>query len=116
MTITITKNGTIIIDGTQSLARIEDKLDTLLAGQIAEKKELDQAMLDLTALQTAVANEKSVEDSVVTLLGQLSQKITDLINQSGNTVDPAALQQIVDTINANKDTLAAAVTANTPAA
>lgn len=116
MTITIDHNGTITLETSQDLKHLESKIDAILELQKVANKELVKIMLDLTALQTAVANEKSVEDSVVTLLGQLSQKITDLINQSGNTVDPAALQAIVDSINANKDTLASAVTANTPAA
>ena len=73
-------------------------------------------MFDLTALQTAVANEGTVEASAITLLQGLSAQLQQLIANSGNTVDPAAVQAIVDSINANAATLAAAVTANTPAA
>lgn len=79
------------------------------------ERTIDRLMLDITALTTAVANQTTVENSAVTLLAQLSASLQALIAQGGNTVDPAALQAIVDTINANDTNLAAAVTANTPA-
>ncbi len=95
----------------------------LLAGLLAVwqrltqlTKEIKKMAIDLTALTTAVNDEKTVEESAITLLTGLSQKIADLIAASGNTVDPAALQAIVDEINTNKAALAAAVSANTPAA
>ena len=72
--------------------------------------------LDITALQTAVANETTVDASVETLITGMAAQIQTLINQSVNTVDPAALQAIVDTMNNNAAALKAAVTANTPAA
>lgn len=72
--------------------------------------------LDITALQTAVANETTVEQSAVTLISGLAAQIQALITSSGNTVDPAALQAIVDKMTASQTALAAAVTANTPAA
>ncbi len=78
------------------------------------KKEIKKMALDLTALTQAVNDEKTVEQSAITLLGGLAQKIADLIAASGNTVDPAALQAIVDEINTNKQALADAVAANTP--
>lgn len=73
-------------------------------------------MLDLTALTTAVSNEQSVEASAITLLSGLTTELNTLIANSGNTVDPAALQAIVTQITTNATTLAAAVTANTPTA
>ena len=72
--------------------------------------------LDISKLQAAVANETTVEQSAITLLTTLSAEIQTLINASGNTVDPAALQAIVDSMNTSQAALAAAVTANTPAA
>lgn len=92
-----------------SLARIEKALQT-------QQKETATIMLDLTAIQTAVTNETTVEASAETLLTTLSAQIQTLITQSGNTVDPAALQKIVDQLNSNASNLAAAVTANTTAA
>lgn len=80
------------------------------------ERKLDQLMLDISALTAAVATETTVDQSAVTLLTQLTAQIQTLIAQSGNTVDPAALQAIVNTINANATNLASAVTTNTPAA
>ncbi len=71
---------------------------------------VDAIMADLTAVQTAVANEATVVDSAVALLGSLSQQIKDLAN------DPAALADLANSIDAQAAELAAAVTANTPAA
>lgn len=87
------------------LKRIEAKIDQLLVKET-------QMGLSLDALTQAVNDEKGVEDSVIVLLGGLSAKIQELITASGNTVDPAALQAIVDSINVNKTTLAAAAAAN----
>jgi hypothetical protein len=69
-----------------------------------------ELMSDLTNITTAVEAERNVVDSAVVLLTQLAQDLEAARN------DPAAIQQIVDNINAQKDTLAAAVVANTPAA
>src|SRR5690348_18501042 len=79
-------------------------------------KEIHQMALDLTALTQAVNDEKTVEQSAITLLNGLTKQIADLVAASGNTVDPAALQAIVDQVNADKQALADAVAANTPAA
>ena len=98
------------------LKRIEGKLDQILGLLTTQQKETGTIMLDITALQTAVQAETTVEQSAETLLTSLSTEIQTLITQSGNTVDPAALQGFVDTLNANAKTLAAAVAANTPAA
>lgn len=72
------------------------------------------ALLD--NLNAAVARETTVEQSAITLIQGIAKQLADLIAKSGNTVDPAELQKIVDGMNANQDALAAAVTANTPAA
>lgn len=85
--------------------------------------------LDITALQTAVANETTIDASVEALVTQvvaqetsMAAQIQTLITQSGNTVDPVALQAIVDKMTDNatelgqaNTALQAAVTANTPA-
>ena len=86
--------------------------------------------LDITALQTAVASETTIDSSVETLITQvvdqensMAAQIQTLITSSGNTVDPADLQVIVNTMTANatalgqsRAALQAAITANTPAA
>ena len=70
------------------------------------------ALLD--NLTTAAANETTVDASVEALLTTLSAAIQKLL--AAPTVDPAALQAIVNTMNNNAATLSAAVAANTPAA
>jgi len=106
-----------------SLARIESALQT-------QQQETTKMALDITALQTAVAAETTIDTSVETLITQvvaqetsMAQQIQTLITASGNTVDPAALQQIVNTMTANATALSqssaalqAAVTTNTSAA
>jgi uncharacterized protein YoxC len=69
-------------------------------------------MATLKDIQDDVTAEKTVIDSAVALLAGLSQQLKDAIAAN----DPAALQAIVDGLDANKAELAAAVTANTPAA
>lgn len=65
---------------------------------------------EIDNLKTAVEAENTVIDSVVVLLGELSA------NLAANAGDPAAIQAIADEVNAKKDMLAQAVTANTPPA
>jgi len=112
-----------LADVMASLVAISSKLDQLLKGNI-------NMALDITALQTAVANETTIDSSVETLITQvvaqetsMAAQIQTLITSSGNTVDPADLQAIVYTMSANatalgqsRAALQAAITANTPAA
>ena len=65
---------------------------------------------DLTAIETAVTNETTVEQSAIVLLQGLSAQLASLKN------DPAAIQALADQINKNAQALADAVVANTPAA
>lgn len=101
---------------TKRLDAIEQTQTRILTALTALQKGETQIMVDLTALQQEVADETAVDKSVETLLDGLTAKIQTLIAQSGNTVDPVALQAIVDGMKANKAGLVAAVTANTPAA
>jgi hypothetical protein len=70
----------------------------------------DKMALDLTALNTAVANETAVDQSVITLLTTLAGELSTA-NDAGDT---AAIAGIVSTMQANAAGLSAAVTANTP--
>ena len=72
--------------------------------------------VSLDALTAAVEAETTIEQSAITLIGGLAAQIQDLIAKSGNTVDPVALQALVDKMTASQTALAAAVTANTKAA
>lgn len=69
-------------------------------------------MATLQDIKDAVAAEKTVEDSLIKLLDSIEQQLKDAIAAN----DPAAMQAIVDDINANKQAMADAVAANTPAA
>lgn len=91
-------------------ARIERKLDRLLTlvQAVLTQEKLMSAELD--NLKTQVAANTSAEQSAVLLLGRLG----DLIRSSVN--DPAALTKLANDLDASKQQLAAAVTANTPAA
>jgi|SRR5579871_4556106 len=68
--------------------------------------------LDLSKLQAAVAQETSVDQSVVTLLKTLADELA--VANSNN--DQVAIDGIVQTMNQNATTLANAITQNTPAA
>lgn len=68
-------------------------------------------MAKLSDISDAVAAQSSVEQSVVTLLQNLSQQIKDA--QASN--DPAAMDKVVADIQANTKLLSDAVAANTPA-
>jgi hypothetical protein len=104
----------------EHLRRIEGKIDSISALLTKQNQKILGALnamaLDITALETAVANETTVEASAVTLIQGLAEQIQTLINNSGNTVDPVALQALVDKMTAAQTALAAAVSANTPAA
>jgi hypothetical protein len=63
-------------------------------------------------IQTAVAAQSTVADSVVTLLNGINQQLKDAIASN----DPAALDAIVASITANTTKLSDAVTANTTVA
>lgn len=83
--------------------RIMNALDQLLKGQI-------NMAADLSRLQASVASEKTVIDSAVTLLGSLADQIRAAAG------DPGAVTALADQIDSDTQNLAAAVTANTPAA
>lgn len=65
--------------------------------------EIDRLTASVTALTT-------VDDSLVTLVANLAQTIRD------NATDPAALNSLADKLDAEKQKVADAVTANTPSA
>ena len=65
----------------------------------------------LANLQAAVANETTVDQSVLTLLTTLAAEIA----AASPTGDNPAIDSVVATMTANAAALSAAVTANTPA-
>ena len=97
------------------VAEVSRKLDIvigLLNRLISQEKEM---AIDLTKLTAEVANNTTVETSVVALLGQLTA-IIKAIPPSTDPTTQAALDQLTATLTTNDSTIAAAVTANTPAA
>ncbi len=76
---------------------------------IIEKLQIMAGELD--ALKQQVADSITVEESAITLIEGLKEKLDAAIAAG----DPAALQALSDSLGAEKDKLAAAVTANTPA-
>jgi len=67
-------------------------------------------MATIQDVTNAVAQESSVDDSIITLLNQIVQQLKDA-QASG---DPAQLDQVVAGIQANTKKIQDAVTANTP--
>ena len=67
---------------------------------------------DFTALEAQVKASTDVEQSAITLLGELHAM---LINAQASG-DPAQLQSVIDQLGASQAALASAITQNTPAA
>jgi len=78
-----------------------------LLKQILHKE--NQIMATIQDVQAAVAAESTVDDSIITLLNGIVQQLKDAL-ATGN---PAALDAVVQSIQANTAKLQAAVTANT---
>jgi hypothetical protein len=76
-----------------------------LLGQVEEG-----IMADLKALQDQVQQTTTVEQSAVTLIQGLATQL------AANATDPAAIAQLAQQLKTSSDALAAAITANTPAA
>lgn len=95
-------------DGDAKLDRILAAIGSLSVQITQQGKKI---MATLQDLQDAVTNETTVEQGVLTLLKTLTADLTAAI-ATGAT--PAALQDIIDQVNANAKNLASAVVANTP--
>lgn len=64
-------------------------------------------MADLSALQTAVENATTIEESAITLIQGLADQL------AAAATDPAAVQALADQLNAEAQKLADKVAANT---
>ena len=94
----------------EALARLEDKVDTVISLlRLTLKMEAHQ-MADLTELAAAVEQNGSVVDSAVALITD----IADRLEAAAADDDPAAVQTLSDELRAKSAELAAAVEANTP--
>ena len=98
--------------GPDTLAAISEL--TQAVGAILKQGKLIMAALD--DLKAAVAAEQTVEQSAITLLNGLTGQLQALVAASNGSVSAADIEAVVASVNANKDGLAAAVAANTPAA
>ncbi|HSR79037.1 MAG TPA: hypothetical protein VLN57_20860 [Xanthobacteraceae bacterium] len=113
--------------GNAALADVRATLNFVTAKVLLMANVLDPVVAQLTALQTAVANETTIDQSAITLLnglgGQIAALAAQLATAIANQADPATVSALVTqlttlgtTVTASSTALAAAVTANTPAA
>lgn len=87
----------------RSLEKLQTKTDRIL-------NKMEKLMAKIDDLQAAVGENHSAEDSVITLLRGIAQMLKDA-QASG---DPAKLDEVIASIRASTDKLAAAVVENTP--
>jgi hypothetical protein len=100
------------LTSTAQLNRIEQKLDQLLT---LSQQETSKMAIDLTALTAEVANNTSVDASIVQLVQNLAAQIA-AIPPSTDPTTQAALDALTATLKTNDGGIAAAVVKNTPAA
>jgi len=102
-------------DFTNRLNRIEAKIDELnrIEAKIDALSQAQNAiMATFTDLKTQVQRNTDLENSAVQLIQGISAQLKDAIAQN----DPAAVQMLADQLSSSADSLAAAITANTPVA
>lgn len=97
---------------TRHLKEINNRLDLVLNLLIHILNKENLIMATIQDISAAVAAESTVDDSIITLLNQIVQQLKDA--QASN--DPAAMDAVVASIQANTKKLSDAVTANTPTA
>lgn len=94
----------------KQIPEVEVLLRALISKQNLMLSKLERIMATMEDLKAAVARNTSAENSVIELLKGISQQLKDA--QAAN--DPAAVQAVIDQIDANTAAAAAAVVANTP--
>lgn len=87
-----------------AVARRFDAIEAALSNM--EKR----IMAKIDDILTDVQDESTLDDSIITLLTNISQQLKDA------GTDATKLQAVQDAIDANKAKISAAITANTPAA
>lgn len=93
------------------LTRISAQLATISTQLTTLTHQGEQTMADLSALQNEVSENGDAIGAATALLNGLSQALKDALAAN----DPAAIQALVDQLDAQTGDLAAAVAANTPA-
>lgn len=101
------------VDDEGRLARIEEKLATLIANGERQMATVQEAMDALTA---EVARNTSVDESAVLLMNGLADQLAALLAAGDPAALVAGIEGIVAKLKTDNDALAAAVVANTPAA
>jgi len=96
------------------LDKINAKLDIAILLLNRLNRQESTMAIDLTKITAEVQANTTVTQSVVTLVNSLAAQIA-AIPPSSDPTTQAALDQLVQTLGANDQTIAAAVTANTPA-
>lgn len=71
---------------------------------------IDTMATDLTRITASVAAVKDRDDSIIALVNSLAQQLRD------NATDPAAINALADSLDADNQSVVDAVNANTPAA
>lgn len=86
--------------GTALNYHLNEKLDRI-------ERKVDNLMANLADLTAKVAELTTVEQSAIALINGLAQQLKDAVG------DPAAIQGVIDSLEAGKQALANAVAANT---
>lgn len=80
-------------------------------------KELRHMSVELDNLRAEVARNTTVDQSVITLVNGLVQKLNDIVNSATELADmKAQVTALTSELASSNDAVAAEVTANTPAA
>lgn len=99
------------------LDEIHAQLNVALHSQVNIHERLTKMALDLTKISAAVDRVKTVDDSIVALCASIASQLKAL---ASSATDLATLQAQIDgfatSLNTESDSVAASVTANTPAA
>jgi len=98
-----------LFGSSETLDRIEDRV-THIQQQIQLLEE--RQMLEFEALKAAVAEQTTVINSAIVLLNELE----DRLEAMKDAPTPQDVQNLLDTVIADKEALAAAVAENTPGA
>jgi hypothetical protein len=97
---------------TETLSRIESKLDLLIRSFIIMSAQVDANFL---SLQAQVTQNTTVEGSALTLVQGFAAQLAAAV-AAANNGDSTALPALTTALNSSATALAAAVAANTPAA
>ena len=97
-------------DFERDVVRKLDRIIHLLTLQLNQETRM---AVDLTALTAEVANNTTVDGSIMQLVANLAQQIAALAAGTTDTATQAALNALVTTLQQNDAAIAATVTANT---